>query len=613
MKTIGREEILRMVGDRVGGGSSSSGISGGGGGVSMGWVEGNFVSKEFFNQLFNIHGTRTYVDEETEEEVTEEVVITPNQIIDGEEYNLSNVEVSVGLWTKQFLSALGLNPAGGGGGGVTALTDLTDVQITDLQPGQILKYSNGKWRNVDDTPSGVTSVGLSMPTGFAVNGSPVTNRGTLQVTFASGYSLPSNARQNEWDTVYNWYSENPLGGYATQSWVNSQGFLKSSALNGYATQAWVNSQGFLKSGDSARLRAIEFSAVPSTANDGGYIDFHFNGSSADYTSRIIENTAAGQLIVNNAAAFYLNAVTGANIMSPVTDFSSRNFRVRITNSLLADTICLSGPLVMRNAQGIRMIDTGGTELRALRLDTGNNLVLGENFQNYGVYLRGNALYFQTGTSNTESLRVDANGNILQTRNNTAYILRNTSNGNVTVMRLDNNNVFELGYGTVSPDYATSIFGGSTKGIGLYAGSTLVASIYRDADRNGLRIGNALLSWDSKHNALCVQRYDGAAMDIYATGGVSALGFSAGVSQIDSMTFNYLTVNNNLAVGGNQTVGGTLTVTNTTTLNGQTIMNSALTVNGNIRGQRYYLDASRYLHVSSGHLYFYNGSTDTMIV
>ena len=145
--------------------------------------------------------------------------------------------------------------------------------------------------------------------------------------------------------------------------------------------------------------------------------------------------------------------------------------------------------------------------------------------------------------------MDANGNVLQTRNNTAYILHNTSNGNVTVMRLDNNNVFELGYGTVSPDYATSIFGGSTKGIGLYAGSTLVASIYRDAYRNGLRIGNALLSWDSTNNALCVQRYDGAAMDIYATGGVSALGFSPGVSQINAMTFNHLSVKNSMTFNG----------------------------------------------------------------
>ena len=36
----------------------------------------------------------------------------------------------------------------------------------------------------------VTSVGISMPTGFSVSGSPVTTSGTFQVAFASGYSLP---------------------------------------------------------------------------------------------------------------------------------------------------------------------------------------------------------------------------------------------------------------------------------------------------------------------------------------------------------------------------------------------------------------------------------------
>ena len=35
-----------------------------------------------------------------------------------------------------------------------------------------------------------------------------------------------------------------LAGYATQAWVNAQGFIKS--LAGYATEAWVNAQGFLK-------------------------------------------------------------------------------------------------------------------------------------------------------------------------------------------------------------------------------------------------------------------------------------------------------------------------------------------------------------------------------
>lgn len=36
-----------------------------------------------------------------------------------------------------------------------------------------------------------------------------------------------------------------LNGYATQSWVTSQGYLTSSSLSGYATQSWVNQQKFV--------------------------------------------------------------------------------------------------------------------------------------------------------------------------------------------------------------------------------------------------------------------------------------------------------------------------------------------------------------------------------
>ena len=45
----------------------------------------------------------------------------------------------------------------------------------------------------------VTSVGLVAPTGFAVTGSPVTTSGNLNLTFAAGYSLPSDAEQTSWD------------------------------------------------------------------------------------------------------------------------------------------------------------------------------------------------------------------------------------------------------------------------------------------------------------------------------------------------------------------------------------------------------------------------------
>ena len=48
----------------------------------------------------------------------------------------------------------------------------------------------------------VTSVGLIMPTGFAVSSSPITDAGDLTVAFASGYSLPTTASQTEWDLAY---------------------------------------------------------------------------------------------------------------------------------------------------------------------------------------------------------------------------------------------------------------------------------------------------------------------------------------------------------------------------------------------------------------------------
>lgn len=48
----------------------------------------------------------------------------------------------------------------------------------------------------------VTSVALTAPTGFAVTGSPITSTGTLALAFDTGYSLPTNASQANWNTAY---------------------------------------------------------------------------------------------------------------------------------------------------------------------------------------------------------------------------------------------------------------------------------------------------------------------------------------------------------------------------------------------------------------------------
>lgn len=58
------------------------------------------------------------------------------------------------------------------------------------------KASNGGGGGGEGT---VTSVGISVPTGLNVTGSPVTSSGTMQIGFANGYSIPTTAKQAEWD------------------------------------------------------------------------------------------------------------------------------------------------------------------------------------------------------------------------------------------------------------------------------------------------------------------------------------------------------------------------------------------------------------------------------
>lgn len=58
---------------------------------------------------------------------------------------------------------------------------------------------------LENLPStAVTSVGVSVPTGLTVTGSPITSSGTIAINFTSGYSIPTTSSQTNWDTAYGW-------------------------------------------------------------------------------------------------------------------------------------------------------------------------------------------------------------------------------------------------------------------------------------------------------------------------------------------------------------------------------------------------------------------------
>lgn len=65
-----------------------------------------------------------------------------------------------------------------------------------------LGISNGVITIGNNTITPVTQVAMTVPTGFTISGSPVNKSGTLALGFTSGYSLPTTAKQSQWDTAY---------------------------------------------------------------------------------------------------------------------------------------------------------------------------------------------------------------------------------------------------------------------------------------------------------------------------------------------------------------------------------------------------------------------------
>jgi hypothetical protein len=81
-----------------------------------------------------------------------------------------------------------------------SINDLTVVG--DAATGQLKKITLNQIASLFGSVGGVSSVAMTVPTGLTVTGSPITTSGTLAVTLTAGYSIPTNAKQTEWDAGY---------------------------------------------------------------------------------------------------------------------------------------------------------------------------------------------------------------------------------------------------------------------------------------------------------------------------------------------------------------------------------------------------------------------------
>ena len=341
MKTISRELGQRMWGgmtaSTIGGGSGE----GGGGGVSSAWVDGNYLSKAFFNQLFVVHiNTRVLVEDTSTtpatviSDTTTAGTLLPNDLIPSEStvetdpetgyvttttITLASIEATTNFWSSLAISALGQG-SGGGGGGSVLFEPLLSINASGLAaPGAAQNGMTVVWNNATQKwEYGSAGGGTDMQTvwsALAANTSEQINASHLS-TALSGYATQT------WVNQQGFLTSSALNGYATQTWVNQQGFLTSSALNGYATQSWVNQQGFLKSVSGTFWGNSWSNGGTLSGNiiiDNGYA-IRFNNRSGDHQNVLTLNSS-NQLAIgfNTRQMGYVTDIQG----DPIT-FATNN-------------------------------------------------------------------------------------------------------------------------------------------------------------------------------------------------------------------------------------------------------------------------------------------------
>lgn len=97
---------------------------------------------------------------------------------------------------------------------MSAITTITGTGVLNAVPTTTTLTIGGQTFDLSQNRTftgggGITSVGLSVPTGFNIANSPLTANGTLALTFASGYALPTTVKQSQWDDSYTFVAAFP--------------------------------------------------------------------------------------------------------------------------------------------------------------------------------------------------------------------------------------------------------------------------------------------------------------------------------------------------------------------------------------------------------------------
>ena len=327
---LSQEKIRRMI---TGG---SVGSSGGGsfdpssmaGMASQAWVNENFVSKAFWNQAFEVRGTKTTTVGSGTPTVDTNYVFGPNEepgttttteggVTTTVVTVITNIKAKFGFWTEQYLSALGQN-SGGGGGGVTLNEPLESINGSGMsapgatEDGKTIVWDNTqqKWKYGAAGGGGGGGTVTSITAGTGLTGGTITTSGTISLAEDTVTAIGKGV------TAYGW------GNHATEGYLKSVAFSDLTShpttLSGYGiTDAYTKTEA-----DAKYMTIVAFENLFNALNSSGNKVSHPYSSGVDsikalvglwteqYLSALGQNSGGGGVTFNEPLASINSAGLG---------------------------------------------------------------------------------------------------------------------------------------------------------------------------------------------------------------------------------------------------------------------------------------------------------------
>ena len=261
------------------------------------------------------------------------------------------------------------------GTGAAGTTDTYTISYTDSTTSTFTVYNGA------NGTGSVSSVALSVPTGLSVTGSPITTSGTLAVTYSAGYSIPTTAKQGDWDTAYGW-GNHALAGYLTNAAIGSTVQAYDADLTTWASIAPSTKQdaqsvnGIVKSSGTTRIAAV---AGTDYVAPGGALGTPSSGNLSNCTADGTSPVGFRNIPQNSKSANYTCTLAdaGDHILHPSADTTARTFTIP-ANSSVAYPIGTTITFVNQNGAGVLTIAITSDTMRLAGAGTTGSRTLAAN-------------------------------------------------------------------------------------------------------------------------------------------------------------------------------------------------------------------------------------------